>query len=318
LGIVSIRAFKRHNIRGFINSLFSGIVLTLSIFAYIYISTIYGHFILVYPLDLILIGHFLLMLLIQLIYYYRAKKSQEDTQPKINEYKSSKDFTLDQELDRKAVHLLGFLLIPPYFGFGLLYYYILAFLLNLFNIPPMNIQPSLIPQTMALLGIITALIFVMVPEFYRMYNIKFCLLQRYMHILRKDEVDAIGPHVNTIIGVIIPIILISEPYLAVGTMFSGIMADSVASIVGKKWGRIIFNNRNRKTIEGLIGGTLSCFVLSYIFYIFNYSLNTSLILSTICCTIFALIDIASIYISDNILYPVISGISISIVRTFFI
>ncbi|TFF90076.1 MAG: hypothetical protein EU548_04845 [Promethearchaeota archaeon] len=309
---------KLKNRKGVLNSLVPGIVLFISIIAYLFQSYQLGHFILVFPLDLILVGHFGVMLIVQQIYVYRVKKDKKSNGESKPVIKSAKDFTMNQESGRKALHLLGFLLIPPYFGMGLLYYNILRVILDFINAPSMNISSSYIPSTIALLGILTAFIFVMVPEIYRMFEHKYCLLQRFMKILRDDEIYSIGPHINMIVGMIIPIILIPEPFMAVGTMFSGIMADGMASVVGKKFGKHIFNKNNNKTIEGLLTGTVTCFLTSIIFYIFNYPIAQCLLFSSICCIIFAILDYLSLPISDNILIPLITGFCITIVYNIII
>ncbi|MBD3229795.1 MAG: hypothetical protein GF329_16555 [Candidatus Lokiarchaeota archaeon] len=306
---------KLNNPKGFLNSLFPGLILFLSVIAYLFQSYQLGHLILVFPLDLILVGHFGVMLFFQQIYLYMVKKDEksngkQNKKSGMNKkplIKSAKDFTMHQEGGRKALHLLGFLLIPPYFGMGLFYYNILRVILNFINAPPMNINSYYIPQTIALLGILTAFIFVMVPEIYRMFEHKYCMLQRFMKILRKDEMYSIGPHINMIVGMIIPIILIPEPFMAVGTLFSGIMADGIASVMGKKYGKHIFNKKNNKTIEGLLAATATSFLTSFIFYIFNYPLWQCILFSSICCIIFAIIDYLSLPLSDNILIPVITG-----------
>ncbi|MHA1696235.1 MAG: hypothetical protein ACTSUG_13270 [Candidatus Helarchaeota archaeon] len=311
LFIIGIRAKRFKNNKGFINTIFIAIILIASIILYYIKSFQIGYLILVYPLDFLLVILFLLMIGVQQIYIYRVKHSNNSEKNSELILRNSKDFTIHQESGRKALHLLGFLLIPPYFGFGTLYYDLLRILLDFFNVPPMNVRPELIPQTMALLGILSAFIFVMIPEIYRMYRHDYCLLQRFMQILRREELNAIGPHISTIGGVIIPIILISDPYLAVGTMFSAIMADGVASVIGKKWGKKVFNKKNNKTIEGLTAGIITCFFTSYIFYMFNYPVYKGIIFSLICCVIFGVLDYLSISISDNSLNPLISGIIIS-------
>jgi len=316
--VIGIRAKRLKNHIGFINSIFPAGILILSIILYIIKFYQVGQFLLVFPLDLILVCHFLFMVGIQQIYVYRVKHSKDNKKSVQLIIKDVKEFTLDQEGGRKVLHLLGFLIIPPYFGMGVLYYNTLRAILDFFNAPSMNIRSELIPQTIALLGILTAFIFVTIPEMYRIYNHNYCLLQRFMHVLRKEEINAVGPHVNTMVGVIIPIILISEPYLAVGTIFSGIMADAAASIIGKKWGKIIFKKKNNKTIEGLIGGVIIGFFTSFIFYIFNYPIYLCIIFSLICCIIFGLLDFLSFSISDNILNPILSGIAISLANSFIL
>ncbi|TFF86454.1 MAG: hypothetical protein EU551_01520 [Promethearchaeota archaeon] len=313
--VIAFRAKKLKNFKGFLNSFTPAIILLLSIFSYFYMTLLLDRFILVFPLDFILVGHFLAVLGFQQIYIFRVKrdKSSENENEKQIIEKSAKDFTPQQEGGRKALHLLGFLLVPPYFGMGLWYYNILRVILDFFNAPPMNINPEYIPQTIALLGILTAFIFVMVPELYRMFKPNYCMLQRFIHILREDEINALGPHVNMICGVLIPIILIPEPFLAVGTMLSIIIADGAASVIGKKWGKRIFNKKNNKTYEGLFAGIATNFLVSFIFYIIQYPVWQCLIFSGTCCIIFGVLDYISFNISDNILNPVISGIAIALI-----
>jgi len=314
---IAIRALQMKNRRGFINSLSNATIIIIASVLYIFKSEQLEQPFLSFPFDLILIGHFLLMIGVQEIYIYRVKKDKNRLKKDEKIIKSNKEFKIEQETGRKALHLLGFLLIPPYFGLGIWYYNVIQGILQYFNISVLKIPPDLIPQTIAFLGILTALIFVLVPEIYRMYNNEYCLLKRFMSFLREDELYAVGPHVNMITGMLIPIILIPEPFLAEGTMLSGIIADGVSSIVGKKWGKLEFNKKNHKKVEGLISGTFTSFITAFVFFVFQYSVFESTIYSIVLCIIFAIIDFVPLGISDNILTPVVSGLSISFVNFYF-
>ncbi|MFX1379247.1 MAG: diacylglycerol/polyprenol kinase family protein [Promethearchaeota archaeon] len=121
-----------------------------------------------------------------------------------------------------------------------------------------------------------------------------------------------------------PLVLSFSPFIfapfpilaAVALITTG--SDGVACIIGKKFGKHHLRTNNKKTIEGLIAGGLSTFVVVLLISILYYpwmpiAIEKIIIMSVIATLIFMLIDAYVKNISDNILNPLLTGFAMWII-----
>ncbi len=124
-----------------------------------------------------------------------------------------------------------------------------------------------------------------------------------------------------------PLVLSFSPFIfapfpifaAVALITTG--SDGVACIIGKKFGKHHLRTNPKKTLEGLIAGGLSTFIIVFMVSIFYYSwmpvtIQKIIIMSFAATLVFILIDAFIKNISDNILNPLLTGLAMWIIFLF--
>jgi dolichol kinase len=91
-------------------------------------------------------------------------------------------------------------------------------------------------------------------------------------------------------------------------------ADAAACLIGKKYGTHPLKKNSKKTIEGfLAGGFCTFLIVVFITLIFNslmpVNFDKILIMAIISTVLFLAVDFFTVNISDNILNPILTGIS---------
>ncbi|MFW9820999.1 MAG: phosphatidate cytidylyltransferase [Candidatus Thorarchaeota archaeon] len=105
-------------------------------------------------------------------------------------------------------------------------------------------------------------------------------------------------------------------FVAVALITTG--SDGVACIIGKKFGKHNLKTNPKKTVEGLIAGGLSTFIIVFLIFILYYSwmpigMEKIIIMSFAATIVFMLIDAYIKNISDNILNPLLTGFAMWII-----
>ncbi|MFX1569737.1 MAG: hypothetical protein ACFFCV_15365 [Promethearchaeota archaeon] len=90
-------------------------------------------------------------------------------------------------------------------------------------------------------------------------------------------------------------------------------ADAVACIVGKKYGKHNLKTNTKKTVEGLIAGGFTTFIIVFLISIFynpwmSVSIQKIILMSLVATILFLLVDAFAKNISDNILNPILTGL----------
>ena len=109
-----------------------------------------------------------------------------------------------------------------------------------------------------------------------------------------------------------PLVLSFSPFLfAPFPIFAAVVlittgADGVACLIGKKYGKHNLRTNSKKTVEGLIAGSLTTFIIVFGISILYYpwmpiTIEKIIIMSFIATLLFMLIDAYAKNISDNIL-----------------
>ncbi|MFX1391128.1 MAG: hypothetical protein ACFE9Z_13770 [Promethearchaeota archaeon] len=96
------------------------------------------------------------------------------------------------------------------------------------------------------------------------------------------------------------------------------LSDGVACIIGKKYGKNYLRTNSKKTVEGLIAGGLSTFIIVFLVSIFYYPwmplpIEKILLMCFVSTLLFMMIDAYIMTISDNILNPLLTGFGMWII-----
>jgi dolichol kinase len=121
-----------------------------------------------------------------------------------------------------------------------------------------------------------------------------------------------------------PLVLSFIPFLFVPFPIFGAVAlittvaDAVACVIGKRYGKHNLRTNSEKTIEGLIAGGVSTFLIVLIVsFIYNpwmpISITKMIIMASIATSFFLIIDAFVKDVSDNILNPILTGFGMWII-----
>jgi dolichol kinase len=239
------------------------------------------------------------------------------------------EITFKMELIRKGFHLMGFLLLIAYFGFFALYpvtRIISDSVIVLIN----DIQPayeavwgpiSLFPHShgefqaiidLTMMALIGGLIFTIISDLIRInwspeYSM-FNFLTRSM--LRKKEINAMGPQIYIITGFIFSYMLYMVGFLHILVFFTGVLiaclSDAAAALVGRRYGKhkVTVRSRDTKSVEGFLAGTILAYIIGLILVGPVYAIIGAII--------FFLTDYFPIYTADNILNPIFIPIGVQL------
>ncbi len=128
------------------------------------------------------------------------------------------------------------------------------------------------------------------------------IVTKFSLVFRKSELDGSITGASYFLLGCFLVTLFSPSFIAFIAMLILIISDSLAAIIGKKWGKIKFNN---KTLEGSGAFLISAIVISVLGNIFlNQSLFgiANIIISCFAATFFELYA-KNIKIDDNLLIP---------------
>jgi dolichol kinase len=129
--------------------------------------------------------------------------------------------------------------------------------------------------------------------------------------MRKEELDTFLASTPLVLS-FVPFVFVPFPIFAAVALITTV-ADAMACVIGKKFGRHHYRSNPKKTIEGSIAGGLTCFgIVIIVMQLYDawIALNVfQLFLMAIASTlIFLVVDIYVKKISDNILNPILSGV----------
>jgi dolichol kinase len=136
--------------------------------------------------------------------------------------------------------------------------------------------------------------------------------KRWFMSMRPEELDTFVASTPLVLA-LIPFIFAPFPILAsVALITTG--ADAVACLIGKKYGTHSLRKDSNKTIEGFIAGGISSFLIVVILLNLYYvwmpvSYVKILLMATVSTVLFLLVDFFAHHVSDNILNPILTGLS---------
>jgi len=279
--------------------------------------------ILPYPLDMVTFIFFAAFGII--FYLFTIRESHKPHKRAVYEF--GVEMTLKYDVYRKLSHFIvtGIFLIYFYIGPGIieLFNTMMALTPEFWNVSSLQSPTSAYGQyvTMWLVGI--AFIGLNITDFFRILRPENYPLKAVNKILRdREKSTMMGPQVAFSIGCISVIMIIGPyfPRIACAAMGISSFGDAAANIVGRKWGK--HKLRGPKTWEGLLGGAVVSYIISFLFLIYEQplvaqSLAVPAIVALAGTITFCFVDYFTPVISDNLLNAFLSG-SIMVITAFFL
>lgn len=243
------------------------------------------------------------------------------------------NFGYERELHRKMVHvmsslyLLGILLptvaLPLVFKYGYAINPGLFSWEEYYNSFLMGSTSGAVVET-SFIGLFLALIGSFVVQMngeimrLRMPNKPFILKHTLQKTRRATEARTFGAHVSIVIGFMIAAIILGYSpawrYQGLNAMVAVILvsalADMIAALIGRRWGKIKWKINKDKSYIGSIAGSLIAFFGSVFF------VGWLLAIVTVGVFIFTDIVLAKINLSDNLTTPIILAIIFRIMISF--
>jgi len=239
------------------------------------------------------------------------------------------DISFKMELIRKSFHLMGLVLLIGYFGFFLLPPLIqlisdgVVMLIN-------DIKPayefiwgdiSLFEYSLGdprglkhltMMALIGALMFALISDLIRILRSpEYSIFNFLTHsMLRKKELNALGPQIYIITGFIFSYMLYMVGLINILTFFSGVLiaclSDAAAALIGRRYGKhkVKVRSKDTKSVEGFLAGTVVAYIIGLIL--------VGPIYAIIGAVIFFITDYFPIYTADNILNPIFIPIGIQL------
>lgn len=128
--------------------------------------------------------------------------------------------------------------------------------------------------------------------------------------MRPEELDTFIASTPLVLA-LVPFIFAPFPILGTVGLITTV-ADGLACIIGKKYGKHSLRKKSEKTIEGFIAGAISTFLIVVVMMVLYQiwmpaSLIKIILIAFVAMILFMLIDTFISQISDNILNPILTG-----------
>ncbi len=209
----------------------------------------------------------------------------------------------ENEVRRKLTHLLAFIILIPLL-------WMKDIMITLRNtLEYIDPNAALIVEEKNILNILVvilganAIAMFTVIEFMRIWGNSALIPP---HLLRKNEMHHIASYVYTLSATLLIAMLFSQTILVI-SIFVGLMADAMAALIGKRYGKIKLT-RNR-TLEGTLAGFITTFVVVIL-------TTQNILISLAVSSAVALFDISNIIeLNDNIIFPILSALILNFFPT---
>ncbi|MHA1791806.1 MAG: hypothetical protein ACTSVI_04115 [Promethearchaeota archaeon] len=302
-----------------IESFANPIAITILLFISLLYVTFFSNFspILPYPLDLITIIWYISFLI---LFYYLCKKEKARYNGPPYEVKSEPDLSFKFELIRKSTHIVIVLIIFCYLMIGPIFFEFLNAIFNIFpifGVTKIQASPEYYGQYTVVFFTVIAFLGLSTSEIVRVFFYPAYPLKAVKAIYRKKEIGAaLGSHIALTVGSMSSILIFGHKYpdIVMASVSISAIGDAAANIVGKKFGKHEYRpafSRKRKTIEGLLTATIVSFLISISFLIYRFGFY-SFLLAFIAAVIVDVVDWLSLQISDNLINPILTSISLVI------
>lgn len=134
--------------------------------------------------------------------------------------------------------------------------------------------------------------------------------------MRPKELDTFIASTSLVLS-FVPFVFAPFPIFAAVALIAT-AADGAACIIGKKYGKHSLKKNSKKTIEGFFAGGISTFLIIFlIMFLYNrwilIGVEKILLMACVATTLFLIIDYFTVYLSDNILNPIIIGFAMWII-----
>lgn len=204
---------------------------------------------------------------------------------------------VEDEVSRKLTHLGALVLVPAIVWGDLLAQ---AFnMMVMIGFKGVSIS-NFLNEIMLSLGI-PILAFFFIIEYYRIDKGISVLPTK---LLRPGERHHPAAYIYTIAGLILVALFFSQKILIISALV-GLLADAVAAVVGKLYGRIKITKI--RTLEGTLAGFLTAFILVMV-------MTGDLLAGVLVALFLELFDVSNVWgVNDNLIYIVITAVILSFV-----
>ena len=165
---------------------------------------------------------------------------------------------------------------------------------------------------LTMMALIGALMFALISDLIRVLRgPEYSLFNFLTHsMLRKKELNAMGPQIYIITGFIFSYMLYMVGLIDILAFFSGVLiaclSDAAAALIGRRYGKhkVKVRSKDSKSVEGFLAGTVVAYIIGLIL--------VGPIYAIIGAVIFFITDYFPIYTADNILNPIFIPIGIQL------
>ena len=165
---------------------------------------------------------------------------------------------------------------------------------------------------LTMMALIGALMFAIISDLIRInWSPEYSIFNFLTHtMLRKKEINAMGPQIYIITGFIFSYMLYMVGFLHILSFFAGVLiaclSDAAAALIGRKYGKhkVQVPSRDTKSVEGFLAGVIVAYLVGLILVGPVYAI--------IGAVIFFLTDYFPVYTADNILNPIFIPLGIQI------
>ncbi|NVM30409.1 MAG: hypothetical protein HWN65_16300 [Candidatus Helarchaeota archaeon] len=250
---------------------------------------------------------------------------------------------LDLEISRKIYHVIIIVVLVCYLFVGQIVLDSI-YQFSSFGLPadPLLPPPEVVYDNVFVVGIIDfraghlliimavtfVFIILLTTDFIRIKKYRYYPFKMLAKIYRDKERLVLAPHLYLTGGVLFIVIFssgidlwlntpagISAQIVAITVMVSA-LADALATIIGVTKGKHhLKGGKSKKIWEGWIAGFISAFILGFLSFLalmsqYGGTIFEGIILSLVAAIVFGLIDYFSPPISDNVLNPVLIGLTL--------
>lgn len=124
-------------------------------------------------------------------------------------------------------------------------------------------------------------------------------------VIRPREASSVGGQTLYLAGALFTIVILSKKSAIIGLIIATV-SDGIAALVGIKFKKFPLKFNKQKSLEGLMAASLVALIITLIFF-------NSLILSLTIFLVVILVEIASTWFDDNLIYPVITGLVVELI-----
>jgi len=209
----------------------------------------------------------------------------------------------EDEVRRKLTHLLAFIILIPLLWME----NIIITLRNALEYIDPNValvvgEKNILNILVVILGTNAVAMFTLI-EFVRIWGNSALIPP---NLLRRNEMHHIASYVYTLSATLIVAMLFSQTILVI-SIFVGLMADAMAALIGKRYGKIKLT-RNR-TLEGTLAGFITAFVVVIL-------TTQNVLIGLAVGFAVALFDASNIIeLNDNIVFPILSALILNFFPT---
>ncbi len=249
-------------------------------------------------------------------YKYKEKGNKENIKDEV--YSEDGEINLKSEYLRKSFHTVILLVAFCYFSLSFL---INDFIYQVFLDDPnlyyslwqtdvYPLDPAITPEfqiamTWTFMFFISAMIFLIIPDIFRIYNRKYSIFSGvYKMVIRKKELYAVGPQIYLVLSCTFVFLFVNlnllDPMVALAAMFIAAFGDAAAALIGRKFGthkfNTVFQPDELKSYEGLIAGFVVSYIGAWIF--------VGPFVAIFGALVFSIIDYLNPRLADNVLNPI--------------